>query len=975
MAVETPILESEPGRLMTGATYGFVGRRDERASLRRRIEEAAAGRGGLVLVAGEAGVGKTRLVAEALRESDSRAFSAAASPGDPSPYGPVVDVLRTHLRRSGHDSTALGPLTQHLAILLPELGTPPPSSLDRGSLFEAVRGAFGRIAAGGPGVVFLDDLHWAGEAGLEMLLALLEAVEEAPMLLVGAYRSDELPRGHVLRRFRIELRRRGRLHEIRLGPLSPPEARILAAEALGGYPSPALADILYDRSQGIPFCVEELAAALSDGGRLRAGPEGLEIAAGTELPLPESIRDAVLLRTDRLPAPARRALEAAAVLGDRFDLASVSAIGGEEDGILEALDRGFLVEPGQDGLAFRHALTREAIYRAIPWTRRRALHREAARHLERRGSSPDVLAAHWVAARELEPARRALVASAEALCHMHAYGDALRAGRRALELWPEGEDEPGRLAALDRLGRCAELSGDLAEAVRAWSQVAEARKRDGNEYGYAEVQRRLATVHGLRAAWDRAVAAHREAAEAFARHGLPGEAAAERLSAADHLEAAGNRKAALELVRVAAREAERAERRDLEATALGMEGQIRVELGEGERGLEALRAGLSLALANELPGPAAELQYRLGWALSETSEYASARKMFEAGIEFCRAHGIKETEHLCLACYAGVLVEPGDWNQAARICRDLRRSSSVEPLVRAVAALVLGLIEGFRGRLGPARRLVVEAEAILREYPPYAGLDLSVLWGKAVADALDGATGTAADHLRALRDRWEQTDDLHFVLHPLRWGVTFLARAGLDADARGCAQALATVATRKGSPEALAALAHALGECALLDGSARRAVDHFEQALGLLTRIGATFQHAHTQLRAAVAHAAVGERSAAAERYVEAHQTARRLGARPLAADAAEGLRELGEPLDRWLGRRAARDLDRAGLTRRELQVLRLVDQGRSNREIARELFLSPRTVEMHVSNALQKLDCRSRTEAAHRARALGVIG
>jgi DNA-binding NarL/FixJ family response regulator len=164
----------------------------------------------------------------------------------------------------------------------------------------------------------------------------------------------------------------------------------------------------------------------------------------------------------------------------------------------------------------------------------------------------------------------------------------------------------------------------------------------------------------------------------------------------------------------------------------------------------------------------------------------------------------------------------------------------------------------------------------------------------------------------------------------------------------------------------MAALAHALGETALLDGGAEQAADQFTRALALLRGVDAPFDRAESERRAAAALALLGRREEAVEQLVAAHRTARRLGARPLLERVAGSLAALGE--------RAERRLGDSTLTRREVEVVRLVAMGHSNREIARELFLSPRTVEMHVGSILLKLDCRSRTDAARRAGELGLL-
>ena len=190
-----------------------------------------------------------------------------------------------------------------------------------------------------------------------------------------------------------------------------------------------------------------------------------------------------------------------------------------------------------------------------------------------------------------------------------------------------------------------------------------------------------------------------------------------------------------------------------------------------------------------------------------------------------------------------------------------------------------------------------------------------------------------------------------------------------------CAAALSDIAARFGSADTLAALAHALGEASLVAGRAQDAARDFGRALELFDEVDAPFECAMTKLRAGAAFAAAGERDVGVDCLVDAYRCFRRLGARPFVARAAAVLEELGEKVDRRVGRRAGGELERGGLTRRELEVLRLVAVGRTNTEIAHELVVSPRTVEMHVRNMLAKLDCRSRTEATARAHTLGLVG
>jgi class 3 adenylate cyclase/ATP/maltotriose-dependent transcriptional regulator MalT len=950
----------------------LVGRQLELEQLDRSLAAVADGRGGLLLLAGEAGIGKTRLAEEALARSGLTVLSGAASQEATPPYGPIVAALRSYLRMAPNGLRDCGPLAAYLALLLPELG-PAPEGGDRPTLFEAIRCAFATIASRGPAAVFLDDLHWADDTTLELLPTLAGSLEREPLLVIGAYRSDEIPRGHILRRVRTDLRRAKLLWEMTLEPLAADESSALAKEVLGTPIAPALAAALYDRTQGFPFFIEELVAALASSGRLREGKRGLELAEEGELPIPDTVRDAVLVRADDISQEARALLEVAAVAGLRFDLGLVADLAGSDAGLEEALDLGLVVEVEPGTAAFRHALTREALYGDIVWTRRRALHRLLAERLEGAGVPPVLVAEHWLSAGEPERARTALLEAAEASCAVHAYRDAASTARRALELWPEGEFEQERLAVLDRLGECAELSGDLSEAIRAWREVVDGRSSADDTVAAAGVWRRLASVHELQGAWDRAVAAREAAAHGFSASGLPGDAAAERLAAAAHVQGAGSFSRALELIAAAAEEAEAAERVDLKARALALEGLVRARLGQVEAGLESTRAALSLALAEGLVGPAAEAYERLGMVLDISADYPKAVEAFTTAFDFCQTRSVSGMGHVCLGCLAYVLRKMGQWKRAADVCQDVLDSEDAPRAARIVATGELGLIHAFRGEAKRSRPLLAESFA-QSQRTEYMVMKFESAWGLARVAELEKAHDVAAEHSRFLLDFWAETEDTHYSVPALRWAATFFGRRGDAAPAGGCAGALAHISAESGNAEALAALAHALGEIALLDGDAMQATRQFGHALELLRDLELPLDRAETQLRAGVALAAAGDREAGIEQLTDAYRAARKLGARPLAVEAAEELAALGEQVEERLGRRAAGELERAGLSRREFEVLRLVAVGRTNREIARELFLSTRTVDMHVRNILAKLDSSSRAEAIHKASELGLL-
>jgi DNA-binding CsgD family transcriptional regulator len=947
---------------------GLIERDEQLTELGGWLERTADGHGGLVLVTGEAGAGKTSLVRAALADSAITALVAESTQEAAEPYAPIASLLRAHLRIRPDSLTAAGPLAPYLALILPEHGPPPPA-VSATALVDAVSAWFVALGRDDRVAVFLDDLQWTDSATIDLLPRLAADLEQVPVVVVAAYRRDDVTRGHPVRKLRVVLRRAGRLAEVDVDPLGPAGTAELTARLLGAPVSAELAAAVHDRTQGVPFFVEELVAALIAEELLAPADGGLVLAPGREVPLPETIRDAVLLLAERLSVEARAALELAAVAGQRFELELLEELGGTA-GLEEALGTGLVAEVEPGVAAFRHALVREALHVEVPWGRRRELHRRVAAALEGRGAPPRLVAEHWLGAGDTDRARLALVAAGDASCAVHAYRDASEALRKALELWPDGADG-ARLDLADRLARCAERAGELREAARLWEAVArEAGTAD--PLRRARAKRNVAAPYRLLGNRDRAAAARTEAAAAFAEAGAFVDAAEVRLVLAWDFEAKAD-DAVFDVLDAAEADGRRAGRDDLVARARGMRGQMLARRGSFDEGAAMAADALELARASGVADAIFDGYWYVAAIGMTRADYRGAVAALEEAAELCRATGLREDEELCIACLAKMLAKQGEWDRSLALARNVLATDT--PVTTRWAALwTAGFILVARGRADEGRPLLTELLGIGRRFafPPAL---VEGLQGLALADDLEGDFDTAADRSRELLDATRQeTNDRHHYAPTLRWASSFFASRCDAEHVSACADALAEVAERFGGADALAAVAHAVGEAFVLGGEPAEAARKFERAIELLDEVGSPFETAATKLRAGPALVAAGERDIGVDHLVDAYRIFRRLDARPLAARAAAALAELGEPIDRRLGRRAAGELERGGLTRRELEVLRLVAVGRTNAEIATELFLSTRTVEMHVRNTLGKLGCRSRTEAAARAHTLGLV-
>ncbi|MFD2091510.1 ATP-binding protein [Blastococcus deserti] len=923
----------------------LVGRNDEHSRLVDALAGCRSGSGGVVLVSGEAGVGKSRLVAEALRGWDGGHRAAAVFPGA-GPYAVLVSAVP--------EATAL----------LEDHGDRPAGE----ALAEVMRA----IGLRRPTVVVLEDLQHADAASVEALQLVAGSLVSEPLLVVGVYRSDGLPRTHPIRGLRNELRRARRLVDIALRPLGEWQTAELLAGVLEAPPSAGLVQAVHHRTEGVPFFVEEVVGALRAGGGLVERSGSVELAAGAGLPLPERVTDAVLGRTAGLRAEHGPALEWAVTLGVEVHLPTLAELAGPAE-VDPLIDDGLLLESDAGLAVFRHALVRDALYRSIPWSRRRQLHQEVAERLTGRGAPDAVVAEHWIAGHEPSKARPLLLAAAEARCAVHAYRDAAGLARRALTLWPDGDDPGGRLSVLERLGECAELGGDAGQAADVWSEVARGCRASDELERAGAAHRRAANAAELAGDPIRTSAERAAAAEAFEQAGAFADEAEQRLALTAQLRSAGRLTEALHASEAATAAARRARRRDLEAHALVLEGAVRAALGEGRRGVETARAGLELAVSENLAETTAEAQYGLAEALEYAADYAGAAHAYESAFELCRADGLTEFATICFVCISPSARLMGEWDRTLSVCADVLADGGAGAMARRVAEEESGLIAVLRGDLrrprGPLRRAAEFGRA-----RGIFGLEVGATWGLAMAADLEDDESTAAATVTRLLDRCRETEECHYALPALRWTATFLAGRRDAVGVSACHRITAALATRNGAPKVLSALAHVGGELAAVEGDEALAGEQFARSVHLLADITEPYEEASTRLRLGQTSAALGDRAAAVAEIVTAYRTARRLLAKPLARRCAATLAELGEPVDQRLGRLAARAVEPAALTRREDEVLQLLAEGRTNREIAGQLFLSTRTVDMHVRNLFTKLSCSSRAAAVRRATQRGLI-
>lgn len=951
----------------------FTGRDTEQATIRQIMMKALNGQGELLLVGGEAGLGKTRLVNEALNNSGGQYIRYACHELRTPTFAPIASILRQYMRQTSIDLNEIGPLANYLHLLLPELGAVEKDSGNQSTLLEAIANAFLAMSQIQPATIVIDDLQWADNATLDVFLSLANSLPSMHLLLVGIYRSDEIPRGHPLRWLRNQLKRNRMAREIIIKPLTKSESTALAEAVAGQQIAPSLAETLYQRSEGVPLFIEQLIVALASEDRLHMQDQELQLAGDDELPLPETIRDVILIRLDTLTDAARQFAEVAAVVGENFELVQIANLAEGDTGLDLLIDKGLIVEGSHGHAAFHHALTREVIYREIPWTRRRALHRTVAEHLAMKDAAAEIIATHWLEAREIEQARLALAKAARHACRIHAYRDATNFGNQALELWPDGQDEETRIAVVERFGNCAQLSGMLPEAARAWREAAVKRLENGQVTEYAITQRRLASVLELQGAWTQAMTARTNAAENFEHEDQSEEAATEYLALAGTLHGQGQFSQALQYAEKASQLASEVEAEDLRFQAAGLIGRLLAKLGRLDEGLKISKEALTGALNGSHTDAAVQNYLNLASALEQASDYIASRAAYEEATDYCNMQEVTTAGKVCLCCLTFVLWRLGEWDEALEMGKEVMQADDTPEYVRVSCVELLGRERLFRGDIDKAKPFIQRALIDARRINHF-NLVLVSEWHLAMIAAFQEQPESVMAHWRQAMNVWQNAEDLHYGVDVFRWGSTYFAITGQKEQVQLATSALNRIVMHTSNAEALAGLAHALGESLLMEGNAVKAASQFEQSLTLLNSVQIPYFKAQSLWRLGAALLQAGDEEQAVKRLNAAYEIFKKLGAQPDCRCIEDLQVEIGQLEILPKNGRIKKHLQRAGLTKRQLEVLSLIASGLTNREIADKLVLSPRTVEMHVANVLNKLGCANRTEAVARAAELGLL-
>jgi DNA-binding CsgD family transcriptional regulator len=993
----------------------MVGRDRELARLQSALDAATEGRGRTIVIGGEAGIGKSRLVAAlvgAATAGGAQVLLGACLPTGTGviPYAPFVEALRG-LTRSVEPArlpALLGPARGEIGRLLPETASHAIDDRDRfegdragqGRLFEAILTVLERMSRSRATVLVIEDVQWADDGTRSLITFLSRNLRAARVLVLVTIRSEDIDPGGPVSRFIAELERHDWVERIELEPLDRGDVTSILRSLRGSTPAPDLVDSIATRSGGNPFFLEQLAAVSTQG------------TAGE---LPPRLRDVLIARLSQFPESTRIVLRAAAAAGRRVDDEVLGVVLGLSpkaiaDALRPAIAQGLLVDAGtaDDGPAgyvFRHALLAEVAERELLHGERDRLHAAFASELERRGEvdgvavSPAELAYHWVAARNHERAVPALVDAGLEAERVYAFADARRQFEQALTLWPADQEVPqavglDRVAVLQHAAESAVLSGAYADAVTLGRRAIMTAELDEVIDGRPDPTR-LGALHD-RLRWFLWESGDRPAAEAAVEEALRliptepptalraralGQAAGLRLFGGSPRDAGRLATEAIAVARTAGAPAE-------EAFALGILGWSKAVSGNVDEGIATYQEGL--AIAERLGGVEgiALAHANLAALLDRVGRTDASLEAAREGFAITQRLGVARTYGGGLLGHAAkALFDLGRWDEAAaaadeglaldpvgsasiwlhvnraRVDANQGRFDEAEDHLRQAGAIAIG---AERYRL-PLLAATAELAAWRHRPQPIRAAVEAVLGSVDEGLPVDPAVGWLAWHaLRAEADAAAEARSRHddkALLEIEARVMPIVARLA----GRGEQNDVGPVDERR---DAVAGLC--IGELGRLRGEGDPAA--WDATAAAWDRIGRPALAAYARYRSAEALLGQrGDRSVAAGSLRSAHRGATQLGAFPLLGEIERLARQARIELD--AGRVGEPPPDPLGLTEREAEVIRLVAAGRSNQQIADALFITRKTASVHVSNILGKLGVANRVEAAAIAQRLGLVG
>lgn len=941
----------------------IIGKSLEIDSLNQIIRKAGYGSPQVTFVSGPAGIGKSTLIQHINIPPGYRSIETIVPEEEIPSYSIIASFLRqTAVFREDQRNT-INEFAKYAGYFLPEFREQNIPNTDFETLLHVFCRIMAVLAQSGPLVWIIEDLHSADAASYDMITGLLSSGIELPLVLIATYRDEQISRDHPLRRMRTKFRRRRWFNEIEPQPFTIEEINDFITAGYGSKPTKELASVVFAQTGGLPLLVSEIMSTLQKKGLLLHDENGLlQLKRIENFPIPENIRDLVVLQMDGLSPAARELAEILACYSMEFQISFLENFVETSHVIDELIGKGIILEKTPGTGTFRHELYRESIRSEIIWSKRREIYRKIVSVLEKQRVAIPVLAEFYQKAGMKDKARKACILSARESCDLFAYRDAARWAEQAMNEWPQGEEEPERLQILEEFAHCSKVSGNLGNTVKALKEITESSLVSGNPEKLAETYRELAVVSGLQGAWSQHHHYRILAAEFFENAGVKDQSALEHMNITEMLMGELNLKSAENHIEKAISLAGEFGNRELLARAIALNGYLRAFLGDTETGIQFAREAVEMALETNDLLATAEAYRRLAGTMEYASSFNESIDVYETAYRFCNANQLDYHEMQCLGCMSWVLMRLGDWKRSFDTCSNIIGNKGSASNSKATANTVLAIMRSYRGEIKTARKHLDLADQYAAEIHSVIHKLLNK-WPEALIAQGENDINSASRAYTEMLDIWFQTEDRHDAISGICDAASFYAMQNNIKELNRSIEALTVITDLNSNPEAIGILSFAIGTSLSLNDEPEQAVTHFQKALEYLGKVNVPLQSSIVHYHLGIAFGKLGNGEATEENFNSSYQTFKRLGVRNWCSLIDEQRNQLA-PGEKSGDRHKSGKAHAYQLTQRQYEILKLLTDGLSNKEIAAKINLSARTIDMHVRNIFDRLNCRSRTEA-----------
>ncbi len=941
----------------------MIGRVSVLAKVSQVLNNSKSQGPGIVLLSGPSGIGKSTLARYVIDNQECwDSLETRALESSIYPLGLVSQALQLiHTFECNINSPILNNLNEVGAHTTYDESI---QNIDRQTLLVALQELFHNLTANKPIIWLIEDIHWADDATLELIPQLIQHIS-CPLLLILTHSDNITPHSDLLQTALNDFRRHRLFYECTIPLFTREEVEDWLTQHFLLPPTKELLDLIIEKTQGLPLFLEALIQTFVQKGYLKEVDDRITINPPEEIPIPTSIRDAIALQIDQLSEEAKDTLEIAATISQEFELDLLSELIHSDLAIDELLIKQLIIEKRPGKGAFRHVLVRDAIRQNIRWSRRKSLNARIAKAMSDRNGHPEQIGIYWLHAGNREEASASFLAAAEQYCEIHAHRDATRAASRGLELWPTGKNEEQRIEHLERLADCARISGQLGEAIMALKEIADSPLILDDSYRLGDISRSLSVIYAIQASW-KEYKVHREHAANYFEMSEAWDKAAEELRELsirlyDEMQIEN----ALHMINRAIHCASKSKDVAIYAKVLSIKGHLLTITGNVQEGEKLCKEAISISLEQNLVESAAYAYRKLASAYEYSSDYKGSIQAYNTAINYCHEQNLQDHEVFCLSCMCWVLFRLGDWQKAIKVSREVLEDIHTNDPSKSTAELVQGLIRAYRGEYKSAQKHIERGFQLAKKtnfrviYPLY-------YWAFAAVPTLNEHIEEGLTGFDRLLEYAESLQDIHDILPGLCAAVRFFAEYNHPDKLSRCVKVLTYINDLTGNHEAIGTMAFAIGEVCWMNEQTDEALENMDKALKNFSALNIPLQELYVTRRICIMLLASGQEEKGKVLLRDIITRARNMGLRPLAASLEHMVESFSHSQKGSSSHSNSMSPEKKGtlLTPRQIEILQGLTHGYSNKQIAEQLFLSTRTVDMHVRHIFDRLNCRSRAEA-----------